>query len=53
MLDVIVSVLLAAAFLYVMLLMTNPRGSWNCPIARLLSWWIGPPKPPQVRRGQH
>jgi len=53
MLDTIVSVFLAAAFLYVVLLMTNPRGAWDCPISRWLARWVGGSKPPAVGSGQN
>ncbi len=52
MLDLIVSVILAAAFLYVVLLMTSPPGSWNCPISRFLSRLAGGPKAPLAGRGE-
>ena len=52
MLDLIMSVILAAAFLYVVLLMTSPRGSWNCPICRFLSRLAGGSKAPLPGRSE-
>ncbi len=37
MLDIALSAILFAGFVYVLMLATNPKGAWNCPIEKLLA----------------
>ncbi len=37
MMDYLLSAILGVGFVYVLMLATNPKDSWNCPIQRLFT----------------